>query len=282
MNNVTVIEMKNEKTKGFILKIDNIEHIKNYIELSLVQIIEKINVCINECNFEEAEEHLFIAKRLYNDNSKINSLGFILKEEYLKKKIEDTRDFYEILNLRKELNKLINSISYMENIEESEQYKNAYEEALSIRNKINQEEILNNLNKQFENIKKYNNEKVLLLIKEIFKTEYENDFYNSIEFIFNTIENDIYMNFKDFNSLQDNLKRIYLLYKFNLENDISRKINILYELNISEFINIEYVYKPYAIKHLQENKYKTLDDLKKDLLTINNDIKTFDKKSMPI
>ncbi|MDI9216994.1 hypothetical protein [Clostridium tertium] len=282
MNNIAVIEEKNKNSKSLILKVEDIKHIKNNVDLSLNMLIQRLIDCIKECNFQEGREHYIIAKRLYNNNPKINSLGFILESKNLKLKYESSDDYYIKYLLKEELNKLINSITYLGEIEDSEEYNLAYNEVLNLRNKVDIEEISYDLNKRVKEINNSENKKNKILIKEIFKDKYEDNFYNSAEFTYNIIENNIYKNIEDFNELQKVLDKIYLLYKFNLEKDINKKVEILYDMSINEFMNIEYVYKGYVVRTLEKNNYKTIDELREDILKLGNKIKSFDKKSMPI
>ncbi|WP_195429117.1 hypothetical protein [Clostridium sp. D46t1_190503_E9] len=282
MNNIAVIEEKNKNSKSLILKVEDIKHIKNNVDLSLNMLIQRLIDCIKECNFQEGREHYIIAKRLYNNNPKINSLGFILESKNLKLKYESSDDYYIKYLLKEELNKFINSITYLGEIEDSEEYNLAYNEVLNLRNKVDIEEISYDLNKRVKEINNSENKKNKILIKEIFKDKYEDNFYNSAEFTYNIIENNIYKNIEDFNELQKVLDKIYLLYKFNLEKDINKKVEILYDMSINEFMNIEYVYKGYVVRTLEKNNYKTIDELREDILKLGNKIKSFDKKSMPI
>lgn len=282
MNSMVIIERKEEKNNTFIINIEDIKHIKNDIELSLEALINKLESSIEKHAFDEGMEYLKLSKKVYKKNPKINSLGFILEGKDLICQYNKNADSYNLLILEERLSSLINSVSYLDEIENSELYKNTFYQVRDLRNKLLEMNIIKKLDEAFKNSKNNNEKEIEKFIKEIFKDKYEDNFYNSAEFTYNIIENNIYKNIEDFNELQKVLDKIYLLYKFNLEKDINKKVEILYDMSINGFMNIEYVYKDYVVRALEKKNYKTIDELREDILKLGNKIKSFDKKSMPI
>lgn len=280
MKKIVVIERKDKIKDTFVINIEDIKHIKNNIELSLDVLIEKINTAIKEDSFEEGLEYIKLANKIDKKNPKINSLEFILKGNMLISQYN--KDHYNLLFLADGLDSLIKSILYLDEIENSEAYKETFFKVKDLRDKIVNENIIDKLENTFEEVKNENVEEVKNFIKGIFKNKYENNFYNSIEFNNNIIENNIYINTKAFNKFSELIEETYLLYKFNLEEDIREKIDILVKLKINEIFIVEYAYVDYLVNSIKEDKYKTIEDLKNNISKVFNEISTFNKKYMPI
>lgn len=280
MKKIVVIERKDKIKDTFVINIEDIKHIKNNIELSLDVLIEKINTAIKEDSFEEGLEYIKLANKIDKKNPKINSLEFILKGNMLISQYN--KDHYNLLFLADGLDSLIKSILYLDEIENSEAYKETFFKVKDLRDKIVNENIIEKLENTFEEVKNENAEEVKNFIKGIFKNKYENNFYNSIEFNDNIIENNIYINTKAFNKFSELIEETYLLYKFNLEEDIREKIDILVKLKINEIFIVEYAYVDYLVNSIKEDKYKTIEDLKNNISKVFNEISTFNKKYMPI
>jgi len=278
MNKVIVFERKKEKQNTFIINIEDIKHIKNNIELSLDILINKITKAIEKESFEEGLEYIKLAKKIEKKNPKINSLEFILKGKMLISQYNEK--YYNLLFLEEDLNSLIKSISYLDEIESTDLYKETFFKVKDLRNKISEENIKEKLENEFKEVKDKEAKEFLLFVKDVFKNKYENNFYNSMELKHNIIENNI--NISDFNKLRDFLEETYLLYKFNLEENINRQVDILVKLDINEIFIIDYTYINYLMNIIGENKYKTLEELKKDITKVYNEISTFNKMYIPV
>lgn len=280
MNNISIIEGNQKFSKGLRLNIGDIKYINNNIDLSLEKLIDRINKSIKEYNFEEGKECYNIVKRIYKNNARINSIGFILEYTFLKFKYSNLDDLYSLYNFKKELSSIIRNVTYLSELEETYDYNLIYNEAINEMNKININKILIDLDKKIQNINSAKSNERKKIVKEIFVNRYENDFYNSNEFFNSIIKNDIYID--NFNSLELIMNESYLLYKFNLEENINERIKILYDLNIDEFMNVQYAYKNYLINIIKKKKYETINDLKCDILNLNNRFSNFNKNSMPL
>ena len=278
MNKVVVFERKKENKNTFIINIEDIKHIKNNIELSLDILINKIGIAIENEAFEEGLEYIKLAKKIEKKNPKVNSLEFILKGKMLISQYN--KEYYNLLFLEEDLNSLMKSISYLDEIESSALYKETFFKVNDLRDEILEENIKEKLENDFKEVKNKDVKEFLLFVNNIFKNKYENNFYNSLEFNHNIIENNI--NISDFNKLRNLLKESYLLYKFNLEENMNKKVDILVKLNITEIFIIDYTYVSYLVNSIKENKYKTLEELKKDITKVYNEISTFSKKHIPV
>lgn len=274
MNSKVILDIEDSSENRFVLNIKDIKNIKDNIELSLENLIEKLEQSIKNKRFIEGKEYYLVANRIYKNNPKINSLGFILYAEeiladYNKCLIEKNK-IYKLYNLEERISRLIKSTVYFEKVDTSEIYKNSFKKLRVLKNELNKKNISEEIDDIIINIE--NKEEFFNLVSEIF--EYENNFYNSLEFKSNIIENSIYKNCNGIKILKENLNKVYLLFKFNREEDNYLKMNILSELNIVSDIYLDILEYNNICRSLKSDIYINLNDLKLKIYDIidNNDI----------
>lgn len=285
MSTKLIFDLKNKDTNRFSLKINDIKNIKDGIELSLERLIHKIELAIENEDYENGKKNLVIANSIYKNNSKINSLEVILYgkdilRDYnnsLKEKNEDLQ-IYNFYNLEKRINELIKKTVYFESVDVTEEYKVIFKELKLIRKNLAEKNLSEKINEVIRNIN--NIDDFLVLINKIFG--YDNNFYNSLEFKSNIIENEIYINFNNIDEIKKYFKSIYLLYKFNLEEDLYDKINILYNLDIYDNGYLDCIEYKNIYINLTKDKYFILKDLKNEVNKLAKSIKMNENKSMPI
>lgn len=276
MNSKVVLDIKSNQEERFILNIKDIKNIKSNIELSLEKLIYELEKSIKDKEFKKGKEYYLIANRIYNNDSKINSFGFILYSEeilldYKKCLTEENNKYkiYRLFNLENRISKLIKRTIYFEKVDLNEKYKDSFKNIRALKNELSEKKLVQKINDILLNIK--NEKEFFELLLEVFK--YENNFYNSLEFKANIIENSIYKNFKDIKNLKETLDKIYLLFKFNREDNKYEKMNILNDLNIINEGYSEIVEYNNICRNLKSDVYISLNDLKlkiDDIIKNNN------------
>lgn len=276
MNSKVVLDIKSNQEERFILNIKDIKNIKNNIELSLEKLIYELEKSIKDKEFKKGKEYYLIANRIYNNNSKINSFGFILYSEEIlldyKEFLTEENDkyrIYKLFNLENRISKLIKRTVYFEKVDLNEKYKDSFKNIRALKNELSKENLIQKINDILLSIK--NEKEFFELLLEVF--EYENNFYNSLEFKANIIENSIYKNFKDIKNLKETLDKVYLLFKFNREDNKYEKMNILNELNIINESYSEILEYNNICRNLKSDVYISLNDLKlkiDDIIKNNN------------
>lgn len=285
MSTKLIFDIKNNNTNRFSLKINHIKNIKDGIELSLERLIHKIELAIENEDYENGKKNLIIANSIYKNNSRINSLEVVLYgkdilRDYnntIEEKNEDLQ-IYNFYNLEKRINKLIKKTVYFESIDVTEEYKVIFKELKVTRKNLTEKNINEKINEVIKNINNIND--FFVLINKIFG--YDNNFYNSLEFKSNIIENEIYKCLDNIDEVKKYLESIYLLYKFNLEEDLYDKINILYNLNIYDNGYLDCIEYKNIYINLSKDKYFILKDLKNEVNKLAKSIEMNKNKSMPI
>ena len=276
MNSKVVLDIKSNQEERFILNIKDIKNIKNSIELSLEKLIYELEKSIKDKEFKKGKEYYLIANRIYNNNSKINSFGFILYSEeilldYKKCLTEENNKYkiYRLFNLENRISKLIKRTIYFEKVDLNEKYKDSFKNIRALKNELSKKNLIQQINDILLSIK--SEKEFFELLSEVF--EYENNFYNSLEFKANIIENSIYKSFKDIKNLKETLDKVYLLFKFNREDNKYEKMNILNELNIINESYSEILEYNNICRNLKSDVYISLNDLKlkiDDIIKNNN------------
>lgn len=285
MSTKLIFDLNNKNTNRFSFKINDIKNMKDGIELSLDRLIHKIELAIENEDYEEGKKNLVVANSIHKNNSKINSLEIILYgkdilKDYSNILSENNKELqiYNFYNLEKRINELIKKTVYFESVDVTEEYKVIFKELKAIRKNLFEKNLNEKINEVIKNIN--NIDDFLILINKIFG--YDNNFYNSLEFKFNIIENEIYVRLNNIDEVKRYLQSIYLLYKFNLEEDLYDKINMLYNLDIYDNGYLDCIEYKNIYINLSKDKYFILKELKNEVNILAKSIEMNENKSMPI
>lgn len=281
MKSFLVIEEINKKEDTIIIDIEKIHTIKEDIDLDFNNIILKINLSLINGEFNKAKEYIVLGKSLMGSkNSKLNSLEAIVNGNEIIYDYEN--NIHSKYFVYKYINLYFNNLSRLDDIEASEEYKKVYFKLRDIRNEIYSGDELKNLEDEYLNLKANPSDKIYSFTRNIFKDKFERNFYSSIEFINNIIENNVYTKFENLDEFIENIEKIALLYELNNEESKEEKLNIMKKLNIIELYIIDYIYQNYLMDYISDKRYYNLDHLKTDMSDIYKKINNFNNNVMPL
>lgn len=296
MDKTYILDIKNDNSNNFVLKIGNIKNLKN-IDLDVDKSVERCKKALTDNNLSEVHDILDILNQLteYGDKrfSDLNILyklrEIILFHENMDKK--DIIDSMKILLLIKKFFRFLNSqITFRYNDENTHLINKVKEirENITFKNLLKDNEYrkrnisIVDFETIFEFKKNFINDEEYYFIEEMYEF-FKNQIYRQIKRAVlersiesymkilaskyeegyyrsqefgNLVKKNNLTNYKNFIETFDNN---YLLYKFNTEDSSVNKINILMEILMVNFVNLPNIYRSFVIENIINNKKKHLD-----------------------
>ncbi|MBU3209368.1 hypothetical protein KPL28_06930 [Clostridium algidicarnis] len=144
----------------------------------------------------------------------------------------------------------------------------------NIENKLEIEELNKNYENKINNIISTMEKSKLGEIRSLLINTYEEDFLNSKEFI-EVITNIDYIKLESYYDLLQLANKSYLIYNFNKSYTFREKMSLLYNNNLSEFLELPVLYKEHIVEEILE-KSEDISSVEKFFSTFNN--RTNEKK----
>ncbi|WP_029452238.1 hypothetical protein [Clostridium algidicarnis] len=318
MQKIIVMDyLLNNEESSFVLNLEDMEETFSNFHLSLDLALKEGYNCIDRLDFYKAKVYSKLCIRISEyGNGAVNALiDMINGKEIIHIYEKDNKDISDIYLLILSLDNFLKVLSSHYNLDVTEELTNTIDRVYEIKediaknlDKITYKISFDNLNlsdvEKLEELSKYNDNlagiynKALIHIEDKvtnlktlkyrkLKKELEillKDKCNEGYFISKEFQCLIKEKIENYKDLLDKTNKSYLLYRFNLENDVDEKIKILYEFDIDECFEIPYIYREYIVESIiEDNKiYVSNEELIDEVKSLIAKIKDFKNIAIPV